>query len=868
MKRRLASALLFTAAILAFAGASAPGANFPDNEKTRALGPLAGRMDARLIPAVSDLRAATKSLRQATDDFKRDNSGAYMQSTGADRFIVRLNAEATDELVAAVTKLRVPILNVAPQWKAITVDATIDDVSRLEALTGIDFMVLESGAASGRTVKQSGTVGNKADETMKANLLRSTFSLTGTGQKVGVLSDSCNRTAAVGAGNVTGTAPNAFVSNTNPQSSGNLPASYQVVDFGPTSGVSDEGGGMMELVYDVAPGAGLAFASAFNGQAAFGTAIGQLRTAAGCTVICDDIFYYEEPFFQDGPIAQAVDATVDAGVPYFALAGNHYDVGIGGVYNDINSSTDDTASTPSGNDFHNWGIGGATPAFLPVTIGNGTTLYAVLQWDQPWSSFSLGAGSAADLDLLIYATPAAGGALLASSARAQGTSTSARAGDPTEYAYYTNGTGSSRTVYLAIEHYDGLRGNNFRIVCLPNGATYTFPSGGAGGSTVYGHMAAAKAITVGAIFYGDIETNGTVGPDTTNINPESFTSEGGLNATGVPIYYTTSGVLIPGGPERRNKPDIAAPDGTNTSFFGSDSSFDADTFPNFFGTSAATPNAAAVGALLRQLKPSMTPLELKNLLKNTAIDVVSTTPLCAVGTDDRTGAGRIDALAAGNLLVATPTPTVSPTPSISPTASLTPSPTASLTATPSPTASLTPVPTASLTASPTASLTPSPTATSAPTASATASATPSPTASLTPSPTASLTPVPTASLTASPTASLTATPSPTASLTPVPTASLTASPTASPGPSPTASATPTASPAASATPSASASPTPSASPSTTPTESPTPTIGTTDVLQALLGLRDSPDGQELPLGDENNDGFWDAADLIAPVSSR
>jgi hypothetical protein len=646
MKRRLASAL-FAAALFA-ATTPTHGAKLPDNEKTRALGPLAGRMDARLIPAVRDFRAATKSLRQATDDFKRDNSGAYMQSTDADRFIVRLNAEATDELVATLTKLRIPILNVAPQWKAITVDATIDDISLLEALADIDFMVLESGAASGRAVKQSGTVGNKADETMKADLLRSAYTLTGAGQKVGVLSDTCNRTSAVGAGNVTGTVPNAFVSNTNPQNSGNLPASYQVIDFGPSSGVIDEGAGMMELVYDVAPGVGLAFASAFNGQAAFGTAIGQLRTAAGCTIICDDVFYFEEPIFQDGPIAQAVDATADAGVPYFTLAGNHYDAGMIGVYTDINPGANDSPVTPSGKDLHNWGIGTATPAFLPVTINSGSTLRAVLQWDQPWSSFSLGPGSAADLDLLIYASSSASGEILASSVDVQGTAINDRSGDPSEFTAYTNETASARTVYLAIEHYDGLRGNNLRVICLPNGATYTFPDGGVGASTVYGHMAAAKAITVGAIFYGDIESNGAVGPDTININPESFTSEGGLNATGVPIYFTTSGGLIPGGPELRNKPDIAAPDGTNTSFFGSDSSFDADTFPNFFGTSAATPNAAAVGALLRQKRPSTTALEMKNLLKSTTIDVVSSNPLCGTGIDDRTGHGRIDALAAGH----------------------------------------------------------------------------------------------------------------------------------------------------------------------------------------------------------------------------
>ena len=39
-------------------------------------------------------------------------------------------------------------------------------------------------------------------------------------------------------------------------------------------------------------------------------------------MIADDIFWLDEPFFQDGVIAQAVDRARAAGVTYIASAGN------------------------------------------------------------------------------------------------------------------------------------------------------------------------------------------------------------------------------------------------------------------------------------------------------------------------------------------------------------------------------------------------------------------------------------------------------------------------------------------------------------------------------------------------------------------
>ena len=39
-------------------------------------------------------------------------------------------------------------------------------------------------------------------------------------------------------------------------------------------------------------------------------------------MIADDVVYFEEPFFQDGPVAVAVNEVAAAGVSYFSAAGN------------------------------------------------------------------------------------------------------------------------------------------------------------------------------------------------------------------------------------------------------------------------------------------------------------------------------------------------------------------------------------------------------------------------------------------------------------------------------------------------------------------------------------------------------------------
>ena len=120
----------------------------------------------------------------------------------------------------------------------------------------------------------------------------------------------------------------------------------------------------------------------------------------------------------------------------------------------------------------------------------------------------------------------------------------------------------------------------------------------------YGHSTSRDAVGVAA--YGPFRP----------YLPESFTSPGPSTIT-----HDAAGNRLPT-PEIRQQPFIAATDGGNTTFFTSDSASDADTFPNFFGTSAAAPTAASIAALVLQARggPGSTSVaQMKQILRNSAM---------------------------------------------------------------------------------------------------------------------------------------------------------------------------------------------------------------------------------------------------------
>ena len=490
--------------------------------------------------------------------------------------------------------------------------------------------------------RRAGTVVTQGDASMRAPQARTTYGVDGTGLRIGVISDSLNRThggtslPAYGVGTVTGSAP---------QLANELPASIRVIDAGPTdlSEASDEGAGMAEIIYDVAPGASLSFASAFKGYSDFATNITKLRTDPGfeCDIIVDDVGYYAEPIYQNGFIGQAANAAFAANVPFFSALGNDGDSAHEADYFDSNSASNSTTYPPTGVDFHDFGLakGAASDKYLTFLLQAGDTLSCILKWDDPGDGvFAPGPGAAADVDMYIvsnFSLPLTSSNILEQGADTQGTVASPN-GEPFEYAEYTNTGASPRTVHVVIDHYDGRRPVRLHFSAWTDGFETDGPL--MRGRTSYGHPVAENVMGVAAIDYLEIDTNGLYQAPITEINAQTYSSEAG----NTPLLFSDDGLTRLASPLARMKPDISAPDGANTSTFypGGDRSGDADSYPNFFGTSAAAPHAAAVAALVMQANPSLTAAQVYSMMRATAIDVET------VGFDSRTGPGLINAEAA------------------------------------------------------------------------------------------------------------------------------------------------------------------------------------------------------------------------------
>ena len=394
---------------------------------------------------------------------------------------------------------------------------------------------------------------------------------------------------------------------------------------------------MAQIVHDLAPGASIDFATAVGGETILAEHIKGLA-AAGADVIVDDVSYFTEPFFQDGPVAVAIGEVSAKGVVYLTSAGNdNLFEGENEIaswetpkFRDSNKCAPELEATAPAkpNQCLDFDPGPGVDDTFGIIVKAEETLLVDVQWAEPWF------GVEADLDAYLL-----GENEKPLTAVEGGTNDNIK-GKPVEVLSWENKTNAPAKVMLAIDRcfstkkqQEEEKGCNYKanpeqkprvkVILAENGSGVSAteypkstPPDDVVGPTVYGHAGAPGVITVAAVPAGNANV------------AEPFTSRGPVTHYFGPVSgKTPAAALVP--PETIAKPDVAATDCVRTTFF----------VPNVFrfcGTSAAAPHAAGVVALARQANPAPTPAEIAAGLRSTA------KPVAGAGAD-AVGAGLIDA---------------------------------------------------------------------------------------------------------------------------------------------------------------------------------------------------------------------------------
>ena len=357
-----------------------------------------------------------------------------------------------------------------------------------------------------KPITSVGNVTSQGDAVLEAQRTRAATGDTGAGVTVGVLSDSYNNL---------GTAANGVAS-------GDLPNNVNVLQDLPSGG-TDEGRAMLEVVHDLAPGSNLAFATADVSEGGFAQNIVNLakpvaQGGAGANVIVDDVSYFDEPFFQDGIVAQAVDtAATTYGSAYFAAAGNIDTQSYESTnVNFVSDTLTGISGSPSS--YYNFNPGGIANDRQTFSLTSEQGVILSLEWNQPYYTVS-GVTS----NLTIYILNHMTGAVVASS-----TDDAIANQTPNQIIGFQNASPSTNTFDVVIQlaagsapsrlKYENFGSNEFGDVAF-NFATNS--------DTVNPHSASANAMSVAAAPFFDER------------NKESFTSAGPatilFSADGTPL---------------------------------------------------------------------------------------------------------------------------------------------------------------------------------------------------------------------------------------------------------------------------------------------------------------------------------------------
>ncbi len=628
-----------------------------------------GDVDAKQDPVVK-LDCRLKALIGRTDVTQAKPQALVQKLTG--KVFVEVRLHSADNSVLEELK-SAGLITLAKYGGLVTGVISQDKLLDLAALKVVST-VYPLQRPLLRSIEGQGVASTRMD------ILRETTpGFDGTGVKVGIMSDSFGAVSEAtpiiddidddGILEIVGT---------DSQLAGEVPAAVELIHDGtpefdeegnpyPMEDLyTDEGRAMAEIVHEMAPGAEIAFHSAFLGVASW--ADGVLKLAdAGCQVLVDDVIYLTMSAYQDGELSQAIEQAVkEHDIVYLSAAGNARAQAVEMAYNDIDPDNDDgpMAKIPKGNDYHNWNPEGFDDT-LNVLIEPGRSVRFSLFWENPYSG-TLGAGATTDYDLYILDE---NGSMITSSDNTQGT-IEAPMGDPYEFTgIYNYSETDDLHIKIVVNKHHG-PAVNFKLMFWGGGISISQAVRSHDPTMMIGHNKSDYVMNVAAVNFNEADSNGERQNNPRRVDPTFYTSLGGYTA----ILFSATGETL-AEPEYRFAPDIASIDGANTSFFWADSDIDDDDLPNFFGTSAAAPHAAAIAALMRQANPALSSKEICDLMREAATDIY------LPGVDFYTGWGF---LYADDAVRAVPNPITPPEPTPIVTPTVTPTPTPEPTQTPVP----------------------------------------------------------------------------------------------------------------------------------------------------------------------------------------
>ena len=641
---------------LAAAAAAAPALGAaPGRAALEELSPRLGALAKR-----PSLRAAPPGRQAKQLDVAAEGPGSLLRDGNRVLVEVRFGGDPGPG-VARLRAAGARIEHISRRYDTVTVSVLPADLQAMARAAGVEF-AKEVITPIASATECHGLVTSEGDIQLAAQAARQNFGIDGTGVTVGVLSDSFD------------TDPFALTHAFQDVASGDLPGTgnpcgrttpvLRLNDLSSPGNTIDEGRAMAQIVHDLAPGAAIDFATAFTGETEFADNIRALA-AAGADVLVDDVSYFDEPFFQEGPVGVAAGDAVASGAVYFSSAGNNNLIDSGG--NDIASweapkfrdskcppelATLIEAEGETCMDFDPGEKPAEVDPTFGITVEPDETLTIDLQWAEPRF------GAEADLDVFLLDDedePIAGnchpllpvvGSCENNVAGSEGSSER-----PVEVFSWENESSEVATVNLAInrcfstekqkeeeEEAEELKGCNpfanpeaeprLKFAILQNGGGVTeteYPESQGEdvvGPTIFGHNGSANAVSTAAVRFN------------TNAAPEEFSSRGPVKHFFGPVVGTTPAPPQP--EEVLAKPDLAATDCGVTTFF---LPTGVPGVNRFCGTSAAAPHAAAVAALMLSSNPGLATSQVQTAL------AVSARPVGSFGVN-AVGAGLVDALGA------------------------------------------------------------------------------------------------------------------------------------------------------------------------------------------------------------------------------